>query len=52
VAVTNAEAQIENTSICDKQVHIEALSSSIMTNWTIHEKERQTIKTICRNKGN
>jgi len=50
VAVTNAEAQIENTPAYDKEVQIEAFSSSITTNRTVCEKEKQTIKDRCCNK--
>ena len=50
VAITNAEAQEENTLVYDKEVQIEALSSSIIIDETVHEKETQTIRTRYHNK--
>jgi len=49
-AITNAEAQTESTPVYNKDVQTEALSSSITTDWTVHEKETQTIGTRCCNK--
>ena len=50
MTITNAVAQTEDTLVCNKDVQTEALSSSIMTNRTVHEKETQTIGIKCRNK--